>query len=340
MQHFLKNDYAIGILFVVIISAVSVGISFIPVVHVLHISPLIIGVILGGFLSFIYHKNHTIYDSGVTFSAKKILRFGIILYGFNVSLSEISQVGIVGVLACIFVVAVILALGIFIGIKVLKLDKDIAILVSGGSAICGAAAILALESSIRSEPYKGVIAVGTVVIFGLIGMFSFPIVYASGLIPLNHTQEGLYIGLTLHEVANVVGAGNAISIECASFALISKMIRVILLIPVLLIIPFLVSHSNDGAKRKLHVPWFAFWFLGVVVFHSFVNIPEVFVDIFKLTSAFCLTMAMSALGLQINFKKFKSSGGGAFVLAFILFIFLCVGGFLLVKGLMSFGYFI
>lgn len=333
MQYVFKNSYTMGILFVVVISIISVGASFIPAVYALHISPLIIGVILGSLLSFVYHRDYTRYNGGVTFSAKKILHLGIILYGFNVSLSEISQVGIIGVLACIFVVAIILAFGVFIGVKFLKLDKDIAILVSGGSAICGAAAILALESSLRSEPYKGVIAVGTVVIFGLIGMFAYPIVYASGLIPLNHIQEGLYIGLTLHEVANVVGAGSAISPECANFALISKMIRVILLIPVLLIIPFLVSHSDGGAKRHLHIPWFAFWFLGVVVFHSFVYIPEAFVDILKFLSAFCLTMAMSALGLQIDLRKFKSSGGGAFILALILFIILCAGGFLLVMSI-------
>ncbi len=339
MKNISTNSYTMGILFVLVISAISMGLSFVPAILNLHISPLIIGVILGGFLSFIYHKDHIKYSDGVTFSAKKILRFGIILYGFNVSLLQIGQVGVAGVLSCIFIVVIILSLGVYIGVKFLKLDKDIAILVSGGSAICGAAAVLALESSLRSEPYKGVIAVGTVVIFGLIGMFAYPIIYASGLIPLNDAQEGIYMGLTLHEVANAVGAGGAVSLKCASFALITKMIRVILLIPVLLVIPFLVSHSDGGAKRKLHVPWFAFGFLGVVIFHSYVNIPDIFVDMFKFISAFCLTMAMSALGLQIDIKKFKSSGGSAFTLALILFILLSIGGFFLVKWLVDFGFF-
>lgn len=338
MQTSMTKNYVFGIILVALIGLVSMAIVRIPAVANLSLSPLIIGILLGVLLSFFYHSRQDSIGLGVAFSAKKILRFGIILYGFNVSLMEIGQVGIVGVLACIFIVAFILIVGVWIGVKWLKLDKDIAILVSGGSAICGAAAILALESSLRSESYKGVIAVGTVVIFGLLGMFAYPILYASNLIPFNHTQEGFYIGLTLHEVANVVGAGDAISEECANFALITKMIRVILLIPMLLIIPMLLSHTQEGAKRKLHIPWFAFGFLGVVIFHSLVELPDGVIMACKLASAFCLTMAMSALGLQIDFKKFKSAGGGAFVLALILFAFLCVGGFFLVQGLIALGY--
>ncbi len=339
MQKNVTKNYAIGIILVALLALASMFIARIPAVKILSLSPLIIGILLGVLLSFFYHKKHDDIGLGVTFSAKKILRFGIILYGFNVSLAEIGQVGFVGVLACIFVVAFILIVGVWIGVKWLKLDREIALLVSGGSAICGAAAVLAMESSLRSEPYKGIIAVGTVVIFGLIGMFMYPILYVNNLIPLNHTQEGLYIGLTLHEVANVVGAGDAISDECAKFALITKMIRVILLIPMLLIVPLLFSQTKEGGKRHLHIPWFAFGFLAVVVLHSYITLPDSIVVLCKTASAFCLTMAMTALGLQIDFKKFKSAGGGAFVLAFILFVILCVGGFFLVQGLIHYGYF-
>ena len=338
MQIDIAKNYIFGIILVALIAFLSIAIIKIPSISTLSISPLIIGILLGVSLSFFYHKKRDIIDLGVTFSAKKILRFGIILYGFNVSIAEITQVGFVGIAACIFVVVFIMLFGVWIGIKWLKLDRDIAILVSGGSAICGAAAILALESSLRSDSYKGVIAVGTVVIFGLIAMFVYPILYASGIIPFTHTQEGLYIGLTVHEVANVVGAGGAISNECASVALITKMIRVILLIPLLLIIPILCNKTKGNNGKKLHIPWFAFGFLIVVVLHSYVNFSDNIVMVCKFASAFCLTMAMSALGLQIDFNKFKSVGGSAFMLAFILFILLCVGGFFLVYGIAKIGF--
>lgn len=335
----IAKNYILGVVAVALLAFLSITIVRIPSIAALSLSPLIIGILLGVLLSFVYHKKQDSVGLGVTFSAKKILRFGIILYGFNVSIAEIGEVGFIGIAACVLVVVCIMGLGVWIGMKWLKLDRDIAILVSGGSAICGAAAILALESSLKSEAYKGVIAVGTVVIFGLIAMFAYPILYASGIIPFTHTQEGLYIGLTLHEVANVVGAGGAISDECANFALITKMIRVILLIPLLLIVPMLCSKTQDGGGKKLHIPWFAFGFLGVVILHSYVDFSDNIVMACKFVSAFCLTMAMSALGLQIDFKKFKSAGGGAFMLAFILFILLCIGGFFLVYGLTKLGYF-
>ncbi len=325
------KNLANGLILVLLVSLASYYIASLSFVSRYHISPLIIGVIFGALASFLYQHTKSACEMGVTLSAKKLLRLGIILYGFNITLANIASIGVSGVVLSIVIVVGIFCIGYFIGTKLLGIDKEIAILVSGGSAICGAAAILALESSIRSEAYKGVIAVGVIVIFGLLGMFIYPAVYASGIIPLNHTQEGYYIGLTLHELANVVGAGGAISQESQDYALIIKMIRVLLLVPVLLVVPYCFSLNNAGKKRHLHIPWFAFLFLAVVLFHSFVPLDEHIIQVCRFISGFCLVMAMSALGLQIDFKKFKDSGGKAFTLGLFLFIILIGSGFLLVK---------
>lgn len=324
------NEWLNGFTLVLLVSFASYYIASLPLILKLHLSPLIIGVVFGILVSPLFRQTEKTCEKAVAFSAKKLLRIGIILYGFNVTLTSIASVGFNGILLSVVVVVFVLWIGYLIGVKLLGLDKEIAILVSGGSAICGAAAILALESSLKSKPYKGIIAVGTVVIFGLLGMFLYPIVYALGLIPLNYTQEGYYIGLTLHELANVVGAGDAISQETQEVALIVKMIRVLLLVAVLLVVPYFFAESKEGGKRKLHIPWFAFWFLGVVILHSLINLPDEAVSFFKFLSGFFLVMAMSALGLQVDLKKFLEFGGKAFVLAFILFGILAVGGFFLV----------
>lgn len=324
------NEWLNGFTLVLLVSLASYYIASLPLILKLHLSPLIIGVVFGILVSPLFRQTEKTCEKAVAFSAKKLLRIGIILYGFNVTLTSIASVGFNGILLSVVVVVFVLWIGYLIGVKLLGLDKEIAILVSGGSAICGAAAILALESSLKSKPYKGIIAVGTVVIFGLLGMFLYPIVYALGLIPLNYTQEGYYIGLTLHELANVVGAGDAISQETQEVALIVKMIRVLLLVAVLLVVPYFFAESKEGGKRKLHIPWFAFWFLGVVILHSLINLPDEAVSFFKFLSGFFLVMAMSALGLQVDLKKFLEFGGKAFVLAFILFDILAVGGFFLV----------
>lgn len=340
----IKSSYFNGLVFVGAISFAALYFANLDWMKAIHFSPLLIGVVIGTLASSIFRMTKEATEYGVNFSAKKLLRFGIILYGFNVTLGDIFSVGVYGILISFIVVAVIFSLGTYIGVKFLGLDRDIAMLVSGGSAVCGAAAVLALESSIRSEPYKGVIAVGTVVIFGIIAMFLYPILYNLGVIPLSHLQEGVYIGATVHEVANVVGASSAISPEAESVAVTIKMIRVILLVPLLLIVPYLVSHKvNVEGRRKLHIPWFAFGFLVVVIINSYLPnlVPNVIssqtleniINVLRYICNVSLVFAMVALGLQVDFKKFASSGGKAFTLALILFVILIVGGFLLVKFL-------
>lgn len=340
----IKSSYFNGLIFVGAISFAALYFANLDWMKAIHFSPLLIGVVIGTLASPIFRSAKEGTEYGVNFSAKKLLRFGIILYGFNVTLADIFSVGIYGILISFIVVAVIFSLGTYIGVKFLGLDRDIAMLVSGGSAVCGAAAVLALESSIKSEPYKGVVAVGTVVIFGIIAMFLYPILYNLGVIPLSHLQEGVYIGATVHEVANVVGASSAISPEAESVAVTIKMIRVILLVPLLLIVPYLLSHRvSDGSPRKLHIPWFAFGFLVVVIINSYLpNLTsnmissqtlQNIINVLRYICNVSLVFAMVALGLQVDFKKFASSGGKAFTLALILFVILIVGGFFLVKFL-------
>lgn len=338
----IARSYFNGFVLVGAISFATLYFADIEWVKMAHLSPLLIGVIIGTFASSVFRRAKRSTEMGVNFSAKKLLRMGIILYGFNVTLTQIADVGASGIIISLVVVAVIFTLGTFIGVKFLGLDKDIAMLVSGGSAVCGAAAVLALESSIKSEPYKGVVAVGTVVVFGIIAMFLYPILYNMGVIHLDHIQEGIYIGASLHEVANVVGAASSISSETEAVAITIKMIRVILLVPLLLIVPYLVAHNPQGGnRRKLHIPWFAFGFLAVVLINSYLSAitHDVFsketldeiIHIFKYLCNICLVFAMVALGLQVDLKKFVSSGGKAFTLALILFVILMFGGFLLVK---------
>ena len=131
-----------------------------------------------------------------------------------------------------------------------KLDKETAILTSAESSICGAAAVLATEGVLKNESYKSAVAVGTVVLFGTISMFLYPFIYRLGIIPFNLNNEGIYIGSTIHEVAQVVGAGSAISAETARTAVIVKMIRIMLMVPFLLILSALVKRIKSPAEQK------------------------------------------------------------------------------------------
>ncbi|WP_458699736.1 YeiH family protein [Sulfurospirillum sp. 1307] len=302
------------------------------------LSPLIIGIVLGMiYANTLRHKLPKSFESGIIFSTKTILRGAIIFYGFRLTFQDIFQVGLSGILVSTLIVTLTFIIGYFVGTKILKMDRDTAILTTAGSSICGAAAILATEPVVKGEAYKTAIAVSTVVLFGTISMFLYPFLYKSGLIPLSPQGMGIYIGGTLHEVAHVVGAGSAISQEVANSAVIVKMIRVMLLAPFLILLSLWLSKTaTSKEKQKITIPWFAIWFIVVAGFNSFEFIPNNIIQNINIVDTFALTMAMSALGMQTNFKKFKQAGLKPIYLASILFLWLVFGGFYITDLTMNF----
>lgn len=330
-----------GVLLIGLFSCAAFYIGEAQVFKQISFSPMIIGIILG-MLYANSLRNHLpeTWVPGIQFCSKKLLRLGIILYGFRLTFQDILSVGTAAIMVDIIIVVVTILGGVWLG-KLLKMDRDIALLTSIGSGICGAAAVLGAESTIQTKPYKTAVAVATVVIFGTISMFLYPIAYRAGWLGLDPSQMGIYTGATLHEVAHTVGAGNAMGEAISNTAIIVKMIRVMLLVPVLLSLGYWVAmksrrDSNGTAssgKGKVAVPWFAFGFLGVIFFNSFNLLPAATVDIINYIDTFLLTMAMVALGAETSIDKFKKAGAKPFVLAALLYVWLVAGGWALARYL-------
>ena len=219
----------------------------------------------------------------------------------------------------------------------LKIDRDTALMTSTGSAICGAAAVLGAEPVVKCEGYKTAIAVSTVVIFGTLSMFLYPVLYRHGIVSLTPEQMGIYTGATLHEVAHVVGAGNAMNGEISDAAIIVKMIRVMMLAPVLLVMSLLLARRTKGGagRAKVTIPWFAFGFLAVIGFNSLDLLPEAAVAGINSFDTFLLTMAMTALGTETSIDKFRQAGAKPFVLAGLLYVWLVAGGYFVTKYLVG-----
>ena len=303
-----------------------------PFIQKLSLSPLIIGIILGMlYANSLRNQLPETWGPGILFCSKRLLRLGIILYGFRLTFQNIIEVGLPAIIIDAIIVTVTIYGGIYIG-KLLKIDRGIALLTSVGSGICGAAAVLGAEATLKSKPYKTAVAVSTVVIFGTISMFLYPALYNHGIIDLTPEQMGIYTSSTLHEVAHVAGAGNSMEKEISDSAIIVKMIRVIMLVPVLLIISYSMSRAiakirrrvgidshNPNRSSKVAVPWFAFGFLAVIGFNSLNLLPEPFIDFINRLDTFLLTMAMTALGAETSIEKFKKAGLKPFILAAILF---------------------
>lgn len=336
-----------GVLLIALFSFSAFYIAEFQFVKDLSFSPLIVGIILG-MLYANSLRNHLpeTWVPGILFCTKQVLRAGIVLYGFRLTFQSVIAIGLPAILIDVIIVACTILIGMWVG-RLMKMDRDLALLTSTGSAICGAAAVLGAEPIVKSEAHKTAVAVSTVVIFGTLSMFIYPMLYRSGILDLTPEQMGIYTGSTLHEVAHVVGAGNAMGKEISDAAIIVKMIRVMLLAPVLVIMSFALARTavkavargvkggaETAVKRgKITIPWFAFGFLAVIGINSLDLLPSVVVNGINEVDTFMLTMAMTALGTETSIEKFKKAGAKPFVLAAVLYVWLLGGGYLLAKYL-------
>ena len=352
-----------GILLIALFSFAAFYIAEIPFVRRLSFSPLIVGIILGMlYANSLRNKLPETWVPGIKFCTKQILRWGIILYGFRLTLAQVAAVGLPALAVDLIVVVVTILGGVALG-RLLRIDADTALMTSTGSAICGAAAVLGAEPVVRCEGYKTAIAVSTVVIFGTISMFLYPIMYRTGLLDgLSDTGVAIYTGSTLHEVAHVAGAGNAMdptdALVIAGTATITKMIRVMLLAPVLVIMSFALAGrrrrtaaagaavaeaAGKQEKSRITIPWFAFGFIGVICLNSLLQhlcgaatVREIPLNgAIEYIDTFLLTMAMTALGTDTSIDKFRQAGAKPFVLAGLLYVWLVVGGYFLTKYLVG-----
>ena len=340
-----KGNTLHGILLIMLFALSAFFVADFQWVKALSLSPLIVGIILGMiYANTLRRFMPQQWAAGIKICTKQVLRTGIVLYGFRLTIQDVTNIGLSALWVDCLVIIGTLALGMLFG-RLLKMDRDTALLTSTGSAICGAAAVLGAEPVVRCEAHKTAVAVSTVVIFGTLSMFLYPIIYRTGLLDLTTQQWAIYTGGTLHEVAHVVGAGNAMDpdgmLHIADQATITKMIRVMLLAPVLLVMAFVLARggNSEGGKRKIAVPWFAFGFIGIICLNSLIQSFS-FIPAETLSSAlgyinsfdtFLLTMAMTALGTDTGIEKFKAAGAKPFVLALMIYGWLIVGGYVLVK---------
>ena len=348
-----------GIIFVAIFAAAATYIAGLGPVKALGLSPLVIGIVMGIFYANTLHnQTPEAWQSGITFTAKKILRFAIVIYGFRITFQQIAAVGMDGFLVSLIMLSSTLILGSWIGYKIFKMEKDTSILTASGAAVCGAAAVLATEPVLKAEEYKTAIAVSMVVLFGTISMFLYPVMYetiikdATGFLHMDPRTFGIYVGGTIHEVAQVVAVPASVPgspKEMADAAVIVKMTRVIMIAPMLIVLGLYLAWSakkeggEHSGKTKLVIPWFAVYFILVAGLNSLIQsyaatAPEATaamikhtIDIINQIDTFLLTMAMTALGMGTIFAKFKGLGLAPLYTAGSMFIWLVVGGFVVTK---------
>ncbi len=312
---------------------------------------ILLGMILG---NTIYPKLTERLNGGVCFAKGQILRLAIMFYGFKLTMTQVASVGMPAIMTDALVLTSTFLLTYWLGTRWLKVDKETVILIGSGASICGAAAVIAAEPVVNAQAYKVTIAVATVVVFGTIAMLLYPFLYHLGWLQpwLSAQQYGMYTGSTVHEVAQVVVAGNAINTEIGDTAVVTKMIRVMMLAPFLLVLSFALTkdrtvdntamedESNKGdvasfmtRVKQVKVPWFAFIFIGIVLIHTWVPMSESIVRNMVMLDDVLLTMAMFALGLTTHLSAIKQAGVRPLILGAIMFGWLILGGGLINIGI-------
>ena len=277
---------------------------------------------------------------GIDFSRQRLLRLGVMLYGFRISFQQIADVGWQGAALAAAMLLATFTFSWLVGTHVLGLERRTVILIGAGSSICGAAAIMATQPVVRGKPGEVAVAVATVVLFGTLAMLLYPWLYRLGqTVPALHVAPrafGLLTGATVHEVAQVIAVGHALGPEVAANAIVAKMIRVMLLVPFLLALSGWQARQQDGAAaaaqgRGAAMPWFALAFIALAGVHSCGLLSQSSVQALLALDDFLLAMAMAGLGMQSKLSALRAAGPSALLLGALNFVFLLVAGFGLLR---------
>jgi len=327
-----------GLLLVLLLAVAAIQAANLPWFSQLGLSALTLAIVGGMILgNTVYPRLAVASHSGVAFAKAQILRLGIILFGFKLTFQDIAAVGISGILIDACVLSSTFLLAFWLGRRKLGLDEQSVILIGAGSSICGAAAVLATEPVIKAHAEKVAVAVATVVVFGTLAMFLYPLLYSlTHALGVSEFAYGIFTGSTVHEVAQAVAAGRAVSETAANSAVITKMIRVMMLAPFLVILSAWLARRHQGShegKQPITIPWFALGFLAMAGFNSLNWLPHALVAQLISLDNLLLAMAMGALGLTTHVSAIRQAGSKPLILATALFAWLLIGGTLINSGI-------
>ncbi|WP_342753888.1 YeiH family putative sulfate export transporter [Pantoea sp. MBD-2R] len=320
--------YTCGVALALLLAVMALRLGTLPAVVASGFGTLTLAMVMGIVVgNTVYPRLADSCAPGVQIAKQHLLRLGIMLYGFRLTFQQIADVGISGVAIDLATLSSTFFIACWLGRRVLKLDRDTVWLIGAGSSICGAAAILATEPVIKAEAQKVTVAIATVVIFGTVAIFLYPLLWHefSTLFPAMTPEAwGVFTGSTMHEVAQVVAAGHAVGPQVENNAVITKMLRVMMLAPFLLLLNARAGKSPQ--RGKVQFPWFALIFIAVALFNSLHLLPQAWVSAIGELDNLLLATAMAALGLTTRLSQLGRTGFKPILLGLLLFIWLIAGG--------------
>jgi uncharacterized integral membrane protein (TIGR00698 family) len=316
----------LGVALAATLAALGIATAQLPWALRVGLSPLTLTIVLGIVAgNTVFPRMAARTAPGVDFARSGLLRAGIVLYGTRITFQQIASIGWAGAAIDALIVALTFTLAVLLGTRLFKLDRQTSMLIGAGSAICGAAAVMATEPVVRGPSHKTAIAVATVVAFGTCSMLLYPLLYPH--LGLSEQAYGVYAGSTIHEVAQVIVAGKNVSDAAAGTAVIEKMLRVMMLAPFLLLLSGMQRTDRRRVVGAVTIPWFAVLFMAVSAVNSCRLIPGAWSSTLVQIDTALLATAMGAIGLRTHLGAVRQAGARPLMLASTLFAFLIVGGY-------------
>lgn len=248
---------------------------------------------------------------GIEFAARTVLRLGVALLGARMTLAQVGELGFAPVLMVVSAVVFVIVAGSLIA-RALGLSKDMGLLTGGAVAICGASAALALSAVMPKTEVSErntILTVVGVTTLSTVAMVTYPLIV--NVLDLANVQAGIFLGGTIHDVAQVVGAGYIISVETGDVSTLVKLVRVAMLVPAVIVFMLIfrkARKSKVGAAKIPMLPGFLVGFIVLVLINSMGAIPFQVSEVMTDLSRWCLVTAISALGIKTSFKKIAVVG--------------------------------
>ncbi len=322
-----------GMVLTLILALVARELSTLPILNIM--GSMVLAILLG----FTWRSLMGIPETaavGVNYASKQILRYGIILMGLRLDIPGILAAGPQAILLDILAILIAITVITFLGKKA-GLNKRLATLIAIGTGVCGAAAIAAAAPVIKARDDETAVSVAIIALLGTLFTIIYTLLYP--LLNLTQFQYGLFSGSTLHELAHVIAAAQPGGAASVDLALLVKLGRVALLVPVVLLLGviFISENKTEAAEnwRQLPVPWFIFGFLAFSAINTAQILPSFLTTTLIQGGVFLLTMAMAGLGLNVSLEMIKKVGTKSLGVGLAGSLILSITGWLVISHLAS-----
>ncbi|GAA5098498.1 YeiH family protein [Bartonella acomydis] len=316
----LLNDFGPGIIACLLISILAYGLEVLEqqLFGQAWLESLVLAILLGSITRSCFTLP-TYFQKGIAFCAKTLLEFAIMLLGASISVHAVFSAGWYLLASIVFVIFITILMSFFIG-RILGLSSHLAMLVACGNAICGNSAIVAVAPIIKAKHEEVAASIAFTALLGVMIILLLPFLYL--FLNLSFSQYGILAGMMVYAVPQVLAATASISFVSTQIATVVKLVRVLMLGPVIFALS-LIYHRSAQTRFRLHtfIPWFIIAFIFMMLMRSSGLIPETTLVPIKFIAQLFTVISMAALGLGVDIRSLKKAGWRV-ILASICSIFI------------------